>query len=164
MTPIRAIAAVAENGVIGADGDQPWSHREDFARLKRLTADGVLVMGRRTFEAIGKPLPGRSSFVVTRNPEWQRTVAEFGERVQVFDDVDTALDAAVRTGRPVWVFGGGQIYRAAWSRTEELEITEVHAEFDGDTYFPEIDPREWKETAREARDGFSWVTYRLRSA
>lgn len=155
---IKAIAAVASNGVIGADGALPWSHRDDFARLKRLTMGGVLVMGRKTFESIGRPLPGRRSFVVTRNPQWAASVVEFGDRVRVFDDVDAAIDAAVAEGEQVWIFGGGEIYRAAWDRIDQLEITEIAAELDGDTCFPRIDSDAWVEVEREDREGFSWVT------
>lgn len=155
-TAITAIAAVATNGVIGADNAIPWRVEGDFARLKRLTMGGVLVMGRRTFDSIGRPLPGRESYVVTRNPTWS------AEGTTVFADVDAALDAALATGRQVWVFGGGEIYRAAWGRTQALEITHVEAAPEGDAYFPEIDPAEWQETAREDRPGFSWVSYRRR--
>lgn len=155
-TPITAIAAVAKNRVIGAGNSIPWKLDGDFARLKKLTMGGVLVMGRRTFESIGRPLPGRESFVVTRNAAWSAAGAT------VFDDVDAALDAAAATGKQVWVFGGGEIYRAAWGRTQALEITHVHAEHAGDAYFPEIDPADWQETAREERRDFSWVRYERR--
>lgn len=160
--PIALIAAVAANGVIGADNTLPWSHRDDFARLKRLTMGGVLVMGRRTFESIGRPLPGRDSHVITRDPTWVERVEEFGDRVRVFGGVDAALDAALASGRPVWVFGGGQIYRAAWDRVQIMEITHIDAELPGDTTFPSIDPQEWEEAAREVRDGFCWVRYQRR--
>lgn len=152
--PITAIAAVAEGGAIGAGNDLVWSDREDFARLKRLTMGGVLVMGRATFESIGRALPGRDSYVVTRDPSWS------AEGVTVFGDLDEAIDAAVETGKQVWIFGGAQVYAAAWPRIEALEITWVHQRLDGDVFFPEIDPAQWSETAREDRDGFSWVSHR----
>ncbi|WP_035756573.1 dihydrofolate reductase [Granulicoccus phenolivorans] len=155
---IRAIAAVTRNGVIGADGDLVWRNREDFARLKQLTMGGVLVMGRKNYESIGRPLPGRESYVVTRNPDWSAA------GVRTFASVDAALDAAVATGRDVWVFGGGEIYAAAWARTTWLEITEVDLAVPGDVYFPRIDPAYWQEVAREQRVGFSWVTYRRTAA
>lgn len=155
MSP-TAIAAVAANGVIGADGDLVWRSREDFAHLKALTMGGVLVMGRKNHESIGRPLPGRDSYVVTRNPDWS------AEGVRVFGDLDQAIDAAEATGRPVWIFGGGEVYAQAWPRTDALEITEIHADLAGDVHFPEIDPAQWQETAREDRDGFSWVSYRRR--
>lgn len=151
--PVTAIAAVAANGVIGANNAIPWRLEGDFPRLKRLTMGGVLVMGRKTFDSIGRPLPGRESFVVTRNPEW-RAVG-----VRTFNDVDAALDAALATGKPVWVFGGGEIYRQAWDRTTALEITHVETSPPGDATFPEIDPAQWRTVMREDRDGFSWVRY-----
>lgn len=163
MTAVRAIAAVAANGVIGADGALPWSDAEDFARLKALTTGGVLVMGRRTYDSIGRPLPGRTSYVVTRDPAWAASVAEWGDRVRVFSDPDAALDAAVTASDNVWVFGGGEIYRALWDRIDVLEITEIAQRLGGDTRFPDVDRRVWRETAREQRPGFAWVTYERRA-
>lgn len=151
--PITAIAAVAANGVIGAENTIPWRLDGDFPRVKRLTMGGVLVMGRKTFDSIGRPLPGRESFVVTRNPEWR--VAG----VRTFDDVDAALDAALATGKPVWVFGGEQVYRRAWDRITALEITHVELSPPGDAVFPDIDPAQWRTVTREDREGFSWVRY-----
>ena len=154
---VTAIAAVAANGVIGADNDLAWRHSEDFAHLKALTMGGVLVMGRKNYESIGRPLPGRESYVVTRNPDWT------ADGVHVFGDLDEAIDAALATGKRVWIFGGGEVYAQAWARTDGLEVTEIDAHLPGDTYFPTIDPDDWRETAREDRGGFSWVRYRRRS-
>lgn len=153
LRPITAIAAVAANGVIGADNTIPWRLDGDFPRVKRLTMGGVLVMGRRTFDSIGRPLPGRESFVVTRNPEWRAA------GVRTFHSVDAALDAALATGKSVWVFGGEQIYRRAWDRITALEITHVELSPPGDTVFPEIDPASWRTVTREDQEGFSWVRY-----
>jgi dihydrofolate reductase len=110
-------------------------------------------MGRKTFDSIGKPLPGRESYVVTRNGDWQAS------GVRVFGDVDAALDAALATGKSVWLFGGGEIYRAAWDRTTALEITHVDAAPEGDASFPDIDPTQWRVVSREERPGFAWVRY-----
>lgn len=153
---VTAIAAVARNGIIGADNTIPWRLEGDFPRVRRLTMGGVLVMGRKTFDSIGRPLPGRDSYVVTRNPDWHHP------GVQVFGNVDAALDAALATGKPVWVFGGGEIYRAAWDRTTALEITSVDAAPAGDASFPMIDPAQWREASREERPGFAWVRYERR--
>lgn len=155
--PVTAIAAVARNGVIGADNAIPWRLEGDFPRLRRLTMGGVLVMGRRTFDSIGRALPGRESFVVTRNPRWQAA------GVRAFDSVDAAIDAALATGKAVWIFGGGEIYRQAWPRTTALEITHVDAAPTGDAFFPEIDSTTWSEVSREDRNGFAWVRYERRS-
>lgn len=150
-----AIAAVADNGVIGAAGDIPWRLPGDLPRLKRLTMGHVLLMGRRTYDTLGRPLPGRTTIVLTRDPQWR------AEGVLVAHDLDAALALAEQAapGRTVWVFGGGEIYRLAWARIDRLELTLVHATPPGDTTFPGIDPAEWRESAREVHDGFDFVTY-----
>lgn len=150
-----AIAAVADNGVIGADGGIPWRLEGDLPRLKRLTMGHVLLMGRRTYDSLGRPLPGRTTVVLTRDPDW------CADGVLVAHDLDAALALAaeVAPGRIVWVFGGGEIYRLAWHRMGRLELTEVHRAPQGDTTFPAVDPAEWAETARETHDGFDFVTY-----
>ncbi|GAA3607878.1 dihydrofolate reductase [Microlunatus ginsengisoli] len=166
MTEIVAIAAVARNGVIGADGDIPWRVPEDWARFKRLTMGRPLVMGRKTFDSIGRPLPGRTTYVVTRDRRWR------GDGVRTFPTVGEAVDAARAEvdgssgSEPavVWVAGGGEVYRAAWDRLDRLEITEVDAAPDGDATFPPIAPEQWTETAREPHDGYAFVSYRRRTS
>jgi dihydrofolate reductase len=155
---VVAIAAVARNGVIGADADIPWRIPEDWARFKRLTMNQVLVMGRKTFDSIGRPLPGRATIVITRNQAWAH------EGVHVAADVSTALIQAVALGpQSIFVAGGGEIYRAAWDQLTRLEITEVDASPIGDVTFPVIDRSEWIEAAREPHPGYDFVTYRRRS-
>jgi dihydrofolate reductase len=157
VAEVIAIAAVAANGVIGADGDIPWRIAEDWARFKRLTMGHALVMGRRTYDSIGRPLPGRTTYVVTRDKMWR------GEGTVAVPGVDEALERAAADGSEViWVAGGGEIYRAAWDRLDRLEITEVAAEPAGDATFPAIDPQVWTETGREPHPGFAFVTYRRR--
>ena len=160
---VVAIAAVCANGVIGADGDQPWSHPDDFARFKALTRGHVMVMGRKTYDAIGRALPGRHTIVLTRDRDW-RPHGKGAETVRTVADLPAALELAGRDWPEagIAVLGGGQIYRLAMPVTTRLEITEVEAELPGDTTFPAIDPDQWAETARTAADGFSWVTYRRR--
>jgi dihydrofolate reductase len=155
MPDIVGIAAVARNGVIGAGNDIPWRIREDWARFKRLTMGQVLIMGRKTYDSIGRPLPGRTTFVITRDRQWR------GEGVFAVPFLDEAF-ARARDLDPktIFVAGGGEIYRAAWDRLTRLEITEVHSQPAGETTFPAIEPREWQETAREDRDGYSFVSYR----
>ena len=155
MPRIVGIAAVARNGVIGAGNDIPWRLPEDWRRFQRLTTGHVLVMGRKTYESIGRPLPGRTTVVVTRNPAWRR------EGVHPVPDLEGALALAQRLDpEVVFVAGGGEIYRAAWQRLTHLEVTEVHAEPAGEVTFPAIDPGRWVETAREQRAGFDFVSYR----
>jgi dihydrofolate reductase len=152
---VVGIAAVARNGVIGAGRDIPWRISEDLRRFKRLTMGQVVIMGRRTFDSIGRPLPGRTTFVITRDRMWR------GEGVRAVPFVDEAIRLA-RDLDPeaVFVAGGGQIYRAAWDHLDRLEITEVELEPAGDVSFPPIPAAEWEETGREPHDGFSFVSYR----
>jgi dihydrofolate reductase len=155
MPEIIGIAAVASNGVIGAGNDIPWRIPADWRRFKALTMGHVLIMGRKTYDSIGRSLPGRTTFVITRDRMWQ------AEGVVPVPSVQEALDEALRlNSQIIFVAGGGEIYRAAWDRLTGLEITEVHQSPDGDVRFPEIDPNEWIETARDAGDGFSFVSYR----
>src|SRR5947209_19595469 len=141
MVPIIAIAAVARNGVIGAGNDIPWRIREDLARFRTRTTGQVLVMGRRTYDSIGRPLPGRTTLVVTRSRGWR------SEGAEAVPSVAQALDRGVALGPSmVYVAGGGEIYRAAWERLTGLEITEVDAEPSGDVTFPFIDPERWRDT------------------
>lgn len=141
---IVLIAAVGENDVIGADGDMPWKLSTDLKRFKRLTLGHPVVMGRKTFESIGRPLPGRRNIVVTRDAGWAH------EGVVRATSLDEAFALAGETaGDAVMVIGGGTIYAAALPLADRLEITRVHAAPAGDTLFPKIDPQEWREVARE---------------
>jgi dihydrofolate reductase len=152
VTTITLIAAVSANGVIGREGDLAWRHREDLQRVKRLTLGRTLVMGRRTFDSIGRPLPGRRTIVITRQAGWA------APGVSVTHSVEEALEAARDTPEIV-VFGGGELYAQLISRAHRLEITHIRDEIDGDTHFPAIDPTVWREVDREERGGFAWVTY-----
>ena len=149
---ITLIAAVSRNGVIGRAGDLAWRHREDLQRVKRLTLGRTLLMGRRTFDSIGRPLPGRRTIVVTRQPSWA------AEGVTVTHSVEEALAAAGDCPEVV-VFGGGELYAQLIGRADRLEITHIRSEIEGDTHFPAIDPAIWHEVGREERDAFDWVTY-----
>lgn len=147
------VAAVGRNGVIGVDGGLPWHIPEDMARFKTITMGGVLVMGRATYESIGRPLPGRDTIVLTRRPGWS------AQGVEVAASLEAAIEAAGGRGRDVFVAGGAEVYRAALDVADRIELTEVDAEPEGDTYFPEVKWEQWVETAREPGDGVSFVTY-----
>ncbi|MEI2383783.1 dihydrofolate reductase [Breoghania sp. JC706] len=145
---ICLIAAVAENGVIGRDNDMPWKLSSDLKRFKALTLGKPVVMGRKTFESIGRPLPGRPNIVVTRNPDFS------AEGIEVVSSLDAALDLAKRLAAEeevdeAMVIGGGALYADAIAHADRLYITRVHAAPEGDTRFPEIDPAIWMESARE---------------
>jgi dihydrofolate reductase len=161
MTTIL-IAAVAANGVIGADGGLAWRHPDDLRRVKALTMGHTLVMGRRNFESIGRPLPGRHTVVLTRQTTWV-----YGG-VTVVHDAGPGLDAALSaltaaTGDDtVFVFGGAETYAQLLPRAGVMELTEIDGALDGDVHFPTVDWDAWREVWREQRDGFSWARYRRR--
>lgn len=147
---IILIAAVGSNGVIGRDNDLPFRIREDLQRFKRLTLGHTLVMGRKTYDSIGRPLPGRRTVVVTRQPDWS------ADGVEVTHSLDDALKLA--EGNDLYVAGGGEIYRQALPHADRLELTEVDQAPEGDVTFPAFDRAAWTETAREAHDGYTFIT------
>jgi dihydrofolate reductase len=158
MPEIIGIAAVAANGVIGAGNEIPWRISADWQRFKGLTMGHVLIMGRKTYDSIGRALPGRTTFVITRDRMWR------GDGVRAVPSLDEAFDQAMQLApETIFVVGGGEIYRAAWDRLTGLEITEVDQNPDGQVTFPRIDSDEWIETGREPHDGYSFVSYRRRS-
>jgi dihydrofolate reductase len=153
MTDKRVVmvAAVADNGVIGLDGDIPWSLPEDLKHFRATTKGNTVVMGRRTYESIGHPLPYRSNVVVTRRPDWS------ADGVFVAHSVADAVAMAQDFDGDVMVIGGAQIYEAAMPLADTQVLTEVHLSPEGDTHYPEFDRAEWTETKREPRDGFDFV-------
>ena len=159
---IIAIAIVGANGVIG-DGDrQPFEIAEDWARFKKVTHGHPLIMGRRTHDAIGRWLPGRTTIVVTRTPasvELPRAGSATGHAVASLDE---ALELAAGLDDVVYVAGGGTIYEQAWPRVTDLDLTEVHEEADGSVRLPPIEDDEWVEVSREPHGRFDFVSYRRR--
>lgn len=143
---ISIIAAVAANGVIGSGNAMPWHISEDFRRFKAITMGHPIVMGRKTFESLGRPLPGRTNVVVTRNPAYGAP-----EGVLVVGSLDEAM-ALFPADEEVFIIGGGEIYREAMSIADKLYITRVYAPFDGDTTFPYIPADEWRVVSREAHE------------
>jgi dihydrofolate reductase len=143
MTKVIMVAARATNGVIGRGGDIPWRIPADFAHFKRVTIGHPLVLGRTTFEGIGKPLPERQSIVVTGNPHWS------WDGVLVARTVEEAVDIGARLDETVMIGGGAQVYRDAMPLATDQILTEVHADPEGDTHYPEFDEAEWRETRRE---------------
>lgn len=162
------VVAVAENGVIGRDNALPWHLRSDLKRFKRITMNRPVVMGRKTFASIGRPLPGRTNIVVTRDAAFQAA------GVVVVPSLDAACevargDALRRFVTEIMVIGGADIFAQWLPIAGRLEVTEVHASPDGDTALAPIDPAEWEEVARTRltrADGdsadFSYVTWRRR--
>jgi len=162
------VVAVAENGVIGAGNAIPWRLKSDMARFKALTIGKPIIMGRKTFESLRRPLPNRTNIVITRDPAYRAAGAVV--TTSSADAGAVALgDALRRSVAEIAVIGGAEIYRQWLDRADRLEITEVHARPEGDTHF-DIDRAEWEETARirhpagpDDSAGFSYVTYRRRS-
>jgi dihydrofolate reductase len=141
---ITLVAAVADNGVIGADGGMPWHLPADLAHFKQLTLGKPVLMGRLTWEAIGKPLPGRLNLVLTRDAHWHEPGAS---RV---GSLKEALQAARDAGAAeLMVIGGANVYAHALPLARRIYLTRIHAEPWGDTLFPELDPGDWREVARE---------------
>ncbi|WP_295813386.1 dihydrofolate reductase [uncultured Nitratireductor sp.] len=142
---IELVVAMAENGVIGHEGGLPWRLSTDLKRFKAVTMGKPVIMGRKTWESIGKPLPGRRNIVVTRQTDYAAEGAECASSL----DVALALATAGEAGADICVIGGGQIYREAMHKADRLHVTHVHAEIDGDTMFPPIDPEIWEAVSRE---------------
>lgn len=143
---LTLIVAVADNGVIGRQNELPWRLPEDLKRFKALTMGKPIVMGRKTFDSIGKPLPGRTNIVITRQPNLSLPGCV------VVDSLHAALQAAageVDQADEVMVIGGGDIYRQALAQAHRVELTEVHADIDGDARFPVLSAQQWREIARE---------------
>ncbi len=140
---ISLIVAVSTNNVIGADGDLPWRLSDDLKRFKVVTMGKPIVMGRKTYESIGRPLPGRQNIVITRRNNF---TADGCDVVQ-----STAAAVEVAGGADeVMVIGGSQIYAAFLPLAERIYLTRVHTEVDGDAFFPPIDEAEWRESAGES--------------
>lgn len=158
--PVVVVAAVARNRVIGSSGDLPWRLPADMKRFKAITLGKPMIMGRKTFDSIGRPLPGRRIIVVTRNPGWHAEGAETAASLA------QALELA-RAGEPdeIVVAGGGEIYARAVPLADVMRLTWVDAEPEGDATFPEFDAAEWREAGREehraedGRPGFVFVDY-----
>lgn len=144
-----AIVAVARNGAIGAANGMPWRLSSDLKRFKALTMGKPLIVGRRTYESFRRPLPGRRLIVVTRDPDFSAPDAILAADPQLA--LALARRAAGEMGaREIMVGGGAEIYRALLDETRRIELTEVDLEPHGDTFFPPLDPAQWREVARES--------------
>ena len=154
---IIGIAIVGSNGVIGDGHSQPFQIAEDWARYKRVTSGHPMIVGRRTHDAIGRWLAGRTTIVVTSDPEGVELPVEGRAVGYAVASLEEALDLAKTLDDEIYVAGGGSIYVQAWPELTELDLTEVDAEADGTVFFPPIEPTEWQEVSREHRDGFAFV-------
>ena len=142
MTRVSIIVATDDRNGIGRDGRLPWHLPEDLRRFKRITMGKPIVMGRRTWESIGRPLPGRHNIVISRQP------GLVAPGITPVGSLDDALHAAGDVPE-VCVIGGAEIFRLALPLAQEIHLTRVHALVDADTFFPPLDPAEWEEIGRE---------------
>ncbi|QIG43596.1 dihydrofolate reductase [Nocardioides anomalus] len=145
------VAAVARNGVIGRGSQIPWKLPGEQRLFKELTMGDVLVMGRATYESIGRPLPGRTTIVLTRDPDWG------AEGVRVAHSLDDALVQAATLPGDIAVVGGAEVYAAAMPLATEQVLSEVDLEPEGDVFYPPFDRRAWVEAAREHHEGYDRV-------
>lgn len=154
---VTIVAAVAANGVIGKNGTLPWHLPDDLRHVKRLTRGHVLVMGRRTYESIGRPLPERTTVVVTHRPDWRV------DGVLTAPGVPEALVRAAEVDDQVFVMGGHEVFRLAMPVADRMVISRVDARPEGDTVFPPVDWAAWEDVSHEPYDGFEVVTYHRRA-
>ena len=154
---LSAIVAMASNRCIGRDNTLPWRLPADLQRFKRLTLGHTLVMGRKTYESIGRPLPGRTMLVVTRQRDWAP------EGIEVAHSLEQALERA--RGDEVFIAGGAQLYQQTMDRVRRLYLTRIEREYEGDTFFPDVDLSGWRLTAEESHPAtattppFAFLTY-----
>lgn len=163
------VVAVAENGVIGRDNAMPWHLKSDLKRFKAITLNRPVIMGRKTFASIGRPLPGRTNIVVTRDKAFQAPGIVVATSLEAAHDVARG-DALRRFVTEIMVIGGADIFAQWLKKADRLEITEVHDKPDGDTLLKPVDPAEWAEVARTRHSkaegdtaDFSYVTYKRHS-
>ena len=144
MSTITIIAAIANNNALGKDNDLIWHLPADLKRFKKVTSGHHILMGRNTYESIGKPLPNRTTVIITRNLNYKATGCI------VVDSIEKAIKVA-KADEHIFIIGGAQIYKQtiASNLVDQLDITQVHHSFDADVYFPEINPKMWTEISRE---------------
>lgn len=160
---LTIIVAVSENQVIGKDNDLIWNLSLDLKRFKSLTSGHHIIMGRKTFESFPKPLPNRTHVVITRQRDYK-----VPEGVLVVNSLKNAIELTKKDEQP-YIIGGGEIYKQALAFADCIELTRVHAHFEGDTFFPELDLNQWEETYNQhiKKDDkhafdFSFITYKRR--
>lgn len=139
---LTIIAAIANNNALGKNNDLIWHLPADLIRFKKTTTGHHIIMGRNTFESIGKPLPNRTTVIISRNKNYK------AEGCMVVYSLEKALEIAKDDKSP-FIIGGAQIYQQSIEFADKLDITEVHYSFEADVYFPEIDTKIWKETSRK---------------
>lgn len=165
------IVAMAQNRVIGRNNALPWYLPGDLRYFKQATMGKPILMGRKTFESIGRPLPGRLNVVITRDPEWEAPTGVVAEQSLEAAYRRAEAQAELEGGDEIMIIGGGQIYADALPDIDRMYVTQVHADVDGDAWFPEVDWAQWEELGREDFSAsennpydYSFVVYQRRSA
>ena len=153
MTEFIMIVAVSENNVIGKDGKIPWYYKEDMKHFKKLTLGNTVVMGRRTYESIGKPLTGRLNIILTKNHNFEN------ENVLVLDSLEKVIDFCEEFNK-VYIIGGQSIYEQTLDIVDKIELTRIHKKIYGTEFFPEINFNKWIEINRDDKGEYSFLTYK----
>jgi len=149
---INIIAAIGPNNIIGNKGKLPWHIPDDLKRFKKLTLDHPVIMGRKTYESIGRPLPNRENIVITSQKNYS------APGCSTFSSLKEALNKYAESD--IFIIGGAKIYKQAMPFADHLYITEIKIPAEGDVYFPEYDKNEWREMEREKHEQFNFVTYK----
>jgi dihydrofolate reductase len=159
------IVAMAQNRVIGINNKLPWYLPNDLKYFKQVTMGKPIIMGRKTFESIGKPLPGRTNIIITRNADWQAEGVKVAHSLEQAYQLAEAI-AEIDGQKELMIIGGDQIYQSSLSDVDRIYLTKVHAEVNGDAWFPEVDWSQWLELGREdfAAEGpnpydYSFIVY-----
>lgn len=155
MKEINVIVAMTKDRVIGKDGTLPWHLSEDLKLFKAHTTGNIVIMGRKTFDSIGRPLPNRRNIVVSKSIREEEKAAG----VEYFPDLDHALAAAQEGDGRIFIIGGASIYHQMIEKADRLYISLVESDFEGDTYFPEIKDDVWKVVKTEPHTGFALKVY-----
>lgn len=152
---VSVVVAIGDNGVIGLNGEMPWPRTGDQVQFKQLTMGHPMIMGRMTFESIGRPLPGRTSIVLTRDPKWKF------DGVETAGDLEQALEIASGLDDEVFIIGGAQVYAAAIEAgvVDKLVVTHVHLSPEGDAWFPELTWSTWNKVNEDKFEGYDIATY-----
>ena len=149
---LTIIAAISENNAIGYQGKIPWHIPEDLKRFKQLTTGNTIMMGRKTYESIGKPLPNRTNIVITKNKNFRAT------GIIIAHTLEEAIEQS-KNFQHTYIISGQQIYEQTMPLANKLEITHVHKTVQADTFFPQIDYTKWKETNKIEKKEYSFATY-----
>ncbi len=139
---LSLIVAMASNRAIGLNNQIPWHLSADLKKFKQITMGSPILMGRKTYESIGRPLPGRTNIIISRNSSYKQ------DGCLVYDDIDKAI-ASCQQYNEIFVIGGATFYQAMLPKADIIYLTQIHKEFKGDTFFPSINEQEWKEVVRE---------------